>query len=181
MQNVYFCCTHRMKNLNILFCLLLSITLFSCNAEKKKLKERIAIAEKKSADQNVESLSALAALYEEYADKFKGDKEAPLYLLKSAKTYTQLQQFPKSIALFTLLTERYPNSQVAGDALNTIGYIYENNLGDYANAKKTYELFLQKYPNHVLAPDVRANLPLIGKTPDWVKELEGMDSVSKSQ
>lgn len=162
---------------HIIILLLLSIIITSCNAEQKKLQKVIEATEAVVDKENIESASALAKLYEEFANKFKQDEKAPVYLIKASKLYVAIGNYNKSIELYDYVIERYPDSELAADALFSKGFVYENNLNDKIRAKATYEEFLKFYPNHEMAASVKQNMPTIGKDvmPEWVNELDRED------
>lgn len=168
-----------MKNAALFSLLLSMFFLFSCsgNAEQQKLQKTIEATEATVDKENLESASALAKLYEEFANRFIEDDKAPVYLFKAAELYQNVGNFNKSIELFDYYVERYSDREEAGDASFTKGFILENNLNDVKLARKAYEDFLKKYPDHDMAKFVRQNMPTIGKNnmPDFVKELENAD------
>lgn len=149
--------------------------LAGCNAEKKKMLQKIEDIEK-SGKANYEVAVQKAELYEAYAEKFQKDEKAPLYLFKAAETNQAIGHYAKSVELFDLVAKRYPKYEKAGDALFYKGFVYENMLMDIPRAKDAYEEFLQKYPNHPLAADTRKNLPHLGGLPEWAEEMIENDS-----
>ncbi len=176
MCNLYYCHI-LMRVFKILTLFMLITGLASCNTEQKKLQKIIEVTEASVDKENIESASALAKLYEEFATKFKQDEKAPIYLIKAAELYQTTGNYHKSIELFDYVTERYPDNEKAADALFYKGFVYENQLNDIKRAKATYDEFLKLYPNHDMAESVRQNLPTIGKDsmPDWVYELDKKD------
>lgn len=169
--------------LKLLVYVFLIALLASCNAEQKKLQQKITATEAKVDKENIESATALAQLYEEYAEKFKEDEKTPSYLFKAAELYQNTGAYAKSIELFSLFAQRYPENEMAGDALFYKGFIYENMLGDVPQAKAAYKEFLGLYPDHKMAESTRQNLPYIGKLPEWTKDLEktSIDSSAEIQ
>ncbi len=169
--------------LKLLVYVFLIALLVSCNTEQKKLQQKITATEAKADKENIESATALAQLYAEYAEKFKEDEKTPTYLFKAAELYQNTGAYAKSIELFSLFAQRYPENEMAGDALFYKGFIYENMLGDVPQAKAAYKEFLGLYPNHKMAESTRQNLPYIGKLPEWTKDLEKKfkDSTSEIQ
>lgn len=162
--------------------LILTITFFACNSERDKLAKVIEATEASANKENIESASALAKLYEEFATRFKEDDKAPVYLIEASKLYVSIGNYNKSIELYDYVMERYPDSKLAADALFSKGFVYENNLNDISRAKATYEEFLEKYPEHYMAADVRKNMPTIGKDvmPDWVKDIDKLEDSTQN-
>jgi N-acetylmuramoyl-L-alanine amidase len=87
------------------------------------------------------ALACVAELYEELGRLFAADR----YYLKSVKTY----QF---------LLSGYPHSQVARDALFTLGEIYRTDLENPEEARETFQKFLDEYPNSSKAEEAQAKI-----------------------
>jgi TolA-binding protein len=166
-----------MRALKFFILFVLTSCLLSCNSEQKKLQKLIETTEAVTDKTNVESAIALAKLYEEFANKFKKDEKAPVYLIEASKLYVDIGNYNKSIELLDYVIGRYPDSKTAAEALFLKAFVYENNLNDISRAKAAYEEFLRLYPNHEMAASVKQNMPTIGKDvmPDVVKEAETND------
>jgi len=63
-----------------------------------------------------------------------------------------------SIRQYQFLRREYPGSKYRFDALFTIGEIYEDDLGDAARARSSFQEFLRRYPKHRLAEQARREL-----------------------
>ena len=87
------------------------------------------------------ALASVAELYEGMGRVFSADR----YYLKSVKTY----QF---------LVSEYPHSQIARDALFTLGETYSTDLGNPEEARKTFQKFLDKYPKSSKAEEAQAKI-----------------------
>ncbi len=102
------------------------------------------------------SVVAVAELLAEMGRQFEpGDKD-----LNSA------------IREYEFLRREYPGSKYRFQALFTIGQIYEEDLGDEAAARKTFEEFLTHYPRNALAPDARKALAEINRPKPVKKAVE---------
>ncbi len=84
------------------------------------------------------SVLAVAELLAEQGRHFDDDK-----LLKSA------------IGQYEFLRREYPGSKHRVSALFAEAEVYQNDLGDNAKARSTYEEFLKRYPGSALAGDAR--------------------------
>jgi len=84
------------------------------------------------------ALAAVADLYCEMGREFSSDS----YFLESIKTYR-------------FLIDQYPYNHISRDALFTIGEVYRKDLEDPAEARKTFEDFIVKYPNSDKAGEAR--------------------------
>ena len=60
------------------------------------------------------------------------------------------------------------------------GFILANDLEDLDEAKSTYELYLEKYPNGQLADDARVELENLGKSPEEIL-LEKIQNKNKDE
>jgi N-acetylmuramoyl-L-alanine amidase len=87
------------------------------------------------------ALACVAELYEEMGRVFSLDR----YYLKSVETY----QF---------LVSNYPHSQIARDALFTLGEIYSTDLENPEEARKTFQHFLDLYPKSSKAEEAQAKI-----------------------
>ncbi|MDD8018993.1 MAG: tetratricopeptide repeat protein [Bacteroidota bacterium] len=85
-----------------------------------------------------------------------------------AESYRFKNQPREALDNYKLFYEQNPNMQPSALSLFLTGYIYNNNLQMYDSAKFFYGKFLEKYPQHDLAPTVRFELETIGKDPNQV-------------
>jgi N-acetylmuramoyl-L-alanine amidase len=81
------------------------------------------------ATEVVDSLLSVAELYTEMGDRF-------------GRSYYQ-----SAVDSYQFLVHEYPGSKYSQDALLRIGKLQRDQLGDSAQAAKTYEDFLKKYPH----------------------------------
>lgn len=169
-----------MKSISRLFSKAFLILLFlaACTSPQTKLSGEIKEAEKKlfgdsSLVPSPKSARDMIALYSKYADQFPDDTASAAYLFKAGDLSSKLNETEASIAYFSKLISKYPNSVNAPVALFLQGFIYENQAGNPMKAKPYYEEFLRKYPDHPLTGDVQFSLDHLGKTPEeLIKEFE---------
>lgn len=74
---------------------------------------------------------------------------------------------------------------MAANGVSTVpsaaAFIYENQLHGAEKAKKLYEEFMKKYPDHELAKDVKFSLDHIGKSDEeLIKEFEAKQKAKNS-
>ena len=152
----------------LLLSLLTAIVLFSCtNQKESKLKKinELQLAMKSDSIPNMEKSKELVTLYVDFATAYPKDTGAAGYLYKAAK----LSEFsnPKyAIELYDKIINGYADDKRAPDCLFFKAFIYDNNLKDLYNARKSYELFLKKYPNHFWSTQIPSLLKILGKTPE---------------
>lgn len=74
--------------------------------------------------------------------------------------------FNKALQLYYRLASQFPNHPKTPQAVFLQGFIYDNDLGDYVNARKSYESFLLQFPNDEFADDAKVLLQNLGKSPE---------------
>ena len=82
-----------------------------------------------------------------------------------AESYRFKNQPREAVDNYKLFYTQYPDMQPSALSLFLTGYIYSNQLQMFDSAKVFYELFLQKFPKHELAPSVTFELESLGKSP----------------
>jgi len=101
-----------------------------------------------------------------YATTYKDDPRSPAYLFRSADVAKGLGMPDKAIELWGVLKKSYPDHQKTPSALFLQGFTYENDFNNYEKAKEVYTEFLQLFPDHPLAVQVKAVLKTLGVPPE---------------
>jgi TolA-binding protein len=112
----------------------------------------------------------LETLIKEYPES----KLAPKAMVQIASLYeTHLiegvnysESYKKAAELYHQVYEKYPDSEEAPVALFQCGFLYDNEMKNYDEATKKYNLFLEKYPNHKYAAIVKQSLDIMGIDPE---------------
>ncbi len=73
------------------------------------------------------------------------------------------QNFELAINNFRSLIDNYPESIHSSEALFMLGFINANDVKDYDEAKKYYQKFIEKYPDHELIGSATYELDNLGK------------------
>lgn len=107
----------------------------------------------------------LTEMYLNFADKFPTDTLAPIYLMKAAEVQSNVLHTEKAIELFDRVIANYPDFDEVPMCYFLKGNTYDLN-SQYDEAKKAYQEFVEKYPNHFMAEQVRIMLPRIGMSPE---------------
>ena len=174
---------HSKKNLiihmkQLIPLILLTGFLFSsCSSEKQKLAKAIANKEQELAADSlkpadINKAKEMIALYKQYAEKFKDDTLSNEYIFKAADISNGIGQSREAIALYAQVSGKQ-NFRKQAVALFLQGFIYENQLQDYFQARRIYQEFLDRYPGHPLTNDVTYSLNNLGKSPEeLIKEFE---------
>jgi TolA-binding protein len=143
---------------------------FSCsNDPKSKIKslENKMSSENFQLDANgLKTAADLVEAYLNYAEKFKDSPEAADYLYKAADLSLNINNSRQSLDLYNRIIYQYPDYKKAPECLFLMAYIYENYFQELGKAKKLYETFLAKYPDHDFADDAQVSIENLGKSPE---------------
>ena len=153
------------------FLFLLLIALAACSGGRQQLLDEISEKEAivtKSYEDVLDKSTAesLRQDYWTFADDYPDDSLAPKFLHKAAELSLAIDMTKDAVNTLDTLIERYPEYQFLPDALFFKGFIQENHMKDLAAAKKTYEVFLNRFPKHELAAQVAVTIENIGKSPE---------------
>ena len=169
----------------ILFLSIITIFSTACEGPQKggksdamSLEESIRLQEETvyNADQNKlsrQEATVLVNLYEKYANKNPEDSLTPEYLFRASDITMNLRRPGQTIRLFDRILNEYPDFKKAPVVLFLKAFVYEDQMQDYDNARKYYELFLEKYPDDDFADDAEISLKNLGKSPEeLIREFE---------
>ncbi len=91
-----------------------------------------------------------------------------------------LRDFEAAVTAYNLVVGNYQSSSDSPKAQFMIGYIYANpqfgKIQDLDKAKLTYEMFLENFPNHELAPSVQFEMENLGKDINEIPVLKHIAS-----
>ena len=119
-----------------------------------------------------EAVTAYEQLLKEYPQSSHAD--SALYNLASIYQYSMVPNLQEKLSLqkaasyFKRIYEEYPERDLAPAGLFMCGYIEANELKDYDAATKTYNLFLEKYPDTEFAVSAKAELENMGLAPEEI-------------
>ena len=89
---------------------------------------------------------------------------------KSEKEYFDLgyenynnEKYEEALTSFNSILEYYPEGEFASKAMFMSGFISANHLENLDEAKKYYEMFIKKYPEHELVDSAKYELETLGK------------------
>jgi peptidyl-prolyl cis-trans isomerase C len=91
----------------------------------------------------------------------------PQDLFKEAQAAITAQD---RIELYRRVVQRFPDDSVAVQARFMIGFTYAEDMGEYEEAKKAFEEFLQRYPNTELSTSARWMLEHMDEPPPTMEE-----------
>lgn len=113
------------------------------------------------------------SLSESFAYAYPLDVKTPEILMRAAQAAKTGGEAAKSIELFDWVYQIYPNSEHAPNALFLKGFTYETDLNQKDFAMDAYTLFLNKFPQHERAKEVKFLLDNIHTSnEELLKKLE---------
>ena len=160
-----------MKKVVILIFVSFVIVLTSCSTKNEKDLMKQAQDELKN-----NNYSAAIEILEQITTDFPETQEAGEAYIEMAKLYqgraivgvTETESYLKAVQYYTKVFEEYPDLEEAPGALFMCGFLQANELNDLTAAENSYKLFLEKYPDHELAPSAQSELDNLGLTPEEI-------------
>lgn len=163
------------------YLLILAVIMTACQSAAQKTKAQIEVIQslevqlKDTEDVNNKQTVAEDFLTKSraFAEAFPKDTLSAVYLFKAAGVAQGLGHYGDAIQLAGRVWREYPGFSRSPDAMFLQGFIYDSDLGDTLNARKYYEQFLTKYPEHPLAANASQLLSVLGKDPEaLIREFE---------
>ena len=87
-----------------------------------------------------------------------------------------LRDFDSAIAAYVDVVNNFSGTNQEAQAQFMIGYIYANILNDNSQAELNYKNFLDRFPDHELAPSVQFELDYLGKDINEIDVLKHITS-----
>ena len=105
--------------------------------------------------------------YTQFVDRFPSDSLAPIFLLKAGDIAAHTANTDTAIMLYDRAISDYAAFPHIDEAYFCKAWTLES-AERYAEAKEAFEIFVEKYPAHPLANDIRLQLKnnLIGLSPE---------------
>ena len=124
-------------------------------------------------DCEMDTLSArkIIGLYTRFADAFPEDSLAPIYLFKASDVLQGICDYETSATYLDRVINNYEGFEGLPLCYFFLGRVYEQSE-EWEAAAAAYEDFLERYPDHFLAADTRAILPLVKQGMDDEAQLE---------
>jgi TolA-binding protein len=151
--------------------LLLVVFAAACNSNKDK--DAFDTAEKKYNEKKyAEALADYKLVIEEYPSSEYAAKSmmkaGSMYQMFLIPNVQEEESNKKAVEYYRELYKNFPKYGDTPKALFMSGFILANNLNKFDEAKLTYGTFLDKYPNHELASQVKIEMENVGKTPEEI-------------
>ena len=157
---------------------LLLCTLWACQSKQSAHVERINRLQEQLVDEtlktDIETAQNLVGELEEYLETYSDSTSFVDYYILLGDLYSQTLKLPKKgLYFFQKVTSDHPKHEKAPIALFYQGYVLENSLSNYKQAKMAYELFLLNYPDHELRETVELSIQHLGIPLDeLIKQFE---------
>ena len=159
------------KIFSSLFIIIILVT--ACNTNKDR--DTFNAAERNYNDKKyAEALTDYKLVIEEYSSSDFAAKSlmrvGSMYQMFLVPNVQGDESNKKAVEYYRDLYKNFPKSEDAPKALFMSGFILANNLNKFDEAKLTYQTFLEKFPKHELAPQIKMELENLGKTPEEILE-----------
>lgn len=112
----------------------------------------------------------LIALYVKYADTYPDDSLAATYLHRAAKVCVGMYRIDDMVTYYDRVIDNYPEYEHLDECYYEKGLALDN-AGRKNEARKAYEEFLEEYPDHFLADDIRNAIPLLDMSDELLYEF----------
>ena len=146
----------------------------ACSQDSPEQAMAAAEAAARAAAADSASLKMAADRFGEFLEHYPRHESAPKALRMLAMITQQEGDMKGAIGHYERLLQEYGSSDYADDAQFMIGFISEEYLDDYARARASYRLVIDRHPDSELAASARRLLPNVGKAPEeWVEFQEG--------
>ena len=93
---------------------------------------------------------------------------------KIAYEYYNNGKNEEAIEVFMQVIKYYPNGEYADKSTFMVGFIYANGQKNYVEAKKYYEIFIEKYPDNSLVSSAKFELDNLGQDVNELPLLKNM-------
>ncbi len=156
-----------MKSKIVLVIVIFIVSFYSCKSNRKPISEQeILKQEIKTSEQELlgtdeidpKLANGMIGLYEAYVQKFPEDANCAEYLFKAADIAMNFDRSEDAIAFLSQIEKDYIDFDKYSTCIFLIAFVYDNNLGDVENARKYYNKFIAKYPQHNLVKNAEAAL-----------------------
>jgi TolA-binding protein len=152
--------------------LLAVLFLLSCSSKKsdKELMDEANL--NLDQDKIPEAVMALEELIDTHMDSELApealSKLGSVYQNRLLKNIPDKESLEKAANLFRKIYDDYPESSYAPTGLFMAGFVLANELKYYDRATETYNLFIEKFPNHQLVASAKEEVENMGLSPEEI-------------
>ncbi|MBO7490763.1 MAG: tetratricopeptide repeat protein [Bacteroidales bacterium] len=111
----------------------------------------------------------LIALYTQFADAFPDDSMTAHYLHLAAQVANGMGLYDEMVTYYDRVIDNYPNYSHLDECFYEKGLALDNG-GRKEEAREAYEEFLDEYPDHFLANDIRTAMSLLDMSDEMLSE-----------
>lgn len=104
------------------------------------------------------------AMIQRYVDRHEKEQTAPRYQYYLGNAYVFTRDYAEAEKSYLTVKKKHAQSRYAPYAQFMIARLYERRE-DYQRAKREYERFLNEFPGHPLAADVKYKLNVLSYLP----------------
>ena len=112
----------------------------------------------------------LVELYIKFADKYPSDSLAAPYLHRAAQVCNGMDRIDDMVSLYDRVIDNYPEYIHLDECYYEKGIALDN-AGRKDEARIAYQEFLDEFPNHFLADDIRKAIPLLDMSDELLMEF----------
>jgi len=115
-------------------------------------------------------LLLIALLLTVGCSKKPGEEE----LFSKAKAAQEVRDFQSAVEAYRQVVANFPNGERADEAQFMIGFLYANDIGDTAQAREAYEVYLEKFAarsDSGMVLSAKWELANLGKDVDQIEQI----------
>lgn len=112
----------------------------------------------------------MLALCLQFADRYPDDTLAAHYLHRAAYIALSMDLIDDMVACYDRIIDNYPDYEKLDECYYEKGIALDN-AGRKDQARKAYQDFLDEYPDHFLADDIRKAIPLLDMSDELLLEF----------
>ena len=152
-----------MKTRKAITLLMLLGLMAGCTLSKEKQQDTISSLEKEIIESgDTAQQQELFKQYDRFIRKYPADSMAPEYLFRKAGILRVEKTGDPALDALAEIVTKYPESPRVAECYFLRGLVYEEVFYDQVMAKKAYEFFLERYPEHPLAESARYSIRYLG-------------------
>lgn len=141
------------------------LLVYACETKKDFALKKISVLESQllqleDTAENRPLAEEVLIEYDAFIQIYPDSEEAPDLLFKSGEVLKGMGAYRKSANAFHKVYSQFPNTKVAPIALFQQAHCFEA-LGQRATAKKSYETFIECYPNHAYIDQAKGMIKML--------------------
>lgn len=114
--------------------------------------------------------NSMMSLYLKFADNYPEDSLTPYYLHHAAQLALSMDLIDEMVDCYDRVIDNYPDYEKLDECYYEKGIALDNS-GRKEQARQAYQDFLETYPDHFLAEDIRKAIPLLDMSDELLLEF----------